>query len=171
VTHFEYFRGEWRNTRSDDQKEQYDLFGLNACRTGRWMARFPRIAHTIRPYKICVQTTHSVAYKIPHKVAHKIGSPAQGGFPISSWKYQNKAKGPKAERGNIVEESFNGLYVLGPLRFHEYYWHCSMNFCHLASLTWSEQLGGASILGKSAVIKLRFGDILEHAEGYSTLFF
>src|SRR5271168_5636313 len=49
-------------------------------------------------------------------------------------------------------------------------WHCSMNFCHLASLS-SEQLGRPSILRTSEVIRLKFGDILEHTEGYSTLFF
>jgi len=49
-------------------------------------------------------------------------------------------------------------------------WHCGMNFCHLASLH-SEQLEWRSILGRSKVIRLWFGNILEHAEGYSTLFF
>ena len=49
-------------------------------------------------------------------------------------------------------------------------WHCGMNFCHLASPS-SEQLGWPSILGWSEVIRLKFGDLLEHAEGYSTLFF
>jgi len=49
-------------------------------------------------------------------------------------------------------------------------WHCSMNFCHPASLG-SEQLGWPSNLGRSEVIRLKFGDIVEHAKGYSTLFF
>jgi len=60
-------------------------FRLILVRSAREMLGICRIAHTIRPYKICVQTTHVVAYKIPHKLAYKIGSPAQGkgGFPMS----------------------------------------------------------------------------------------
>jgi len=49
-------------------------------------------------------------------------------------------------------------------------WHCSMNFCDLASLS-SEQFGEPSFLRKSEVIGLKYGDILEHAKSYSTLFF
>src|SRR5271154_5431372 len=49
-------------------------------------------------------------------------------------------------------------------------WHCGMKFGHLASLS-SEQLREPSILRRSEVNGLEYGNILEHTESYSSLFF